>query len=414
MKLDTDVAQVLVTNNPQLSNYLNEKGQLVVLLLMCLYGLKQAGAEWYSVLSTFIVKGLQYNQSIADQCLFFKVINKQLHIIVVHVDDLLITYTHNGDYQMVKRQLSTMFGEMKFVEVPRHSYLGLEITVLKDKSVFLSQAIYLHKIISSYTEWRVTIEPDFSLKQYVTPSVSSLISELIIDDTCDNIFQQSIIHYVYSILYVSQKTRPDIMFTVNILSTVVSSPPKSIIKHLDRVFGYLAGTVNKGILLGANNTTLSLMADASYGVHMDGKSHTGVLVYLDSSIISVKSRKQKLVTVSSTEAEMESMTEALKDKQPIHKLLEELNLLMKQPTIVYQDNKSTMRLATRGEGFDGKSRHMRVRYHYIAEQIANGEIDIRYLETTKMVADLLTKPGGGSNFADLVSTIVKDMPTPDI
>ena len=414
MFLDTDIAKVLVKQNPELAKYQNEKGQLVVLLLMCLYGLKQAGAEWYSVLSTFIVKELGYNQSIADRCLFFKVVDGQLHIIVVHVDDLLITYTHEGDYQMVKRKLSAMFGEMKFIEGPKHTYLGLEITVLRDKSVFLSQGTYLQKVINSYNDWRVTIDPKFSLKPYVTPSVSTLISELVIVENCEDAFQQSVIHYVYSLSYVSQRTRPDIMFTVNIMATVVSGPPRSIIRHLDRVFGYLSATVKKGILLGANNTSLSMMADSAYGIHIDGKSHTGILVYLDTSIISVKSKKQKLVTVSSTEAEMESMTEALKEKQPIHKLLEELNLLMKQPTIVYQDNKSTMRLAKRGEGFDGKSRHMRVRYHYIAEQIAKGEIDIRYLETTKMVADLLTKPGGGSNFAELVSAIVKDMPTPDI
>jgi ribonuclease HI len=179
---------------------------------------------------------------------------------------------------------------------------------------------------------------------------------------------------------------------------------------MDRTFGYLSNTVNKGIILGAKGTALTVMADASYGIHRDGKSHSGVIVFMDNNMLLAKSVKQKLVVVSSTEAEMECLTEGLKQLQPIKKLLEELQLLVDNKTIIQQDNKSTMRLAKRGEGFDGKSRHMRVRYHYIAEQVSKGEIDIQYLETTKMVADLLSKPGGSSNFSELVQSIVKDMP----
>jgi hypothetical protein len=69
-----------------------------------------------------------------------------------------------------------------------------------------------------------------------------------------------------------------------------------------------------------------------------------------------------------------------------------------------------MRLAERGEGYVGKSRHMRVRFYHIAEQVENNELDLERLETTKMVADIMSKPGGGSNFKELVSYIVKDMP----
>jgi len=250
----------------------------------------------------------------------------------------------------------------------------------------------------------------FKIRAYNTPSVADMMKDMQCDKVCEQLFQESVIHYVYSLSYLAQRTRPDILFPVNVMATVVSCPPKSIISHLDRTFGYLSGTIYKGIVLGANNTNLSTMADVSFAIHKDGKSHTGALLFLDTSIISAKSVKQKLVTLSSTESELVGITEGLKEAQPIHKLMEELKLLSGKPMTVFQDNKSTMRIANRGEGYDGKSRHMRVRYHYIAEQIANGEIDIQHLGTTKMVADILTKPGGGSNFATLVKAIVKDMP----
>jgi hypothetical protein len=71
-----------------------------------------------------------------------------------------------------------------------------------------------------------------------------------------------------------------------------------------------------------------------------------------------------------------------------------------------QDNKSTITIAKSGEGYSGKSKHMRVRYHAVAEQVANGEIRLEHCPTTIMLSDMLTKAGGGSNFTDLVDAIV--------
>jgi hypothetical protein len=77
---------------------------------------------------------------------------------------------------------------------------------------------------------------------------------------------------------------------------------------------------------------------------------------------------------------------------------------------VKQDNKSTITIATSGEGYSGKSKHMRVRYHAIAEQIANNEIKFEHCPTTKMISDMLSKPGGGSNFTELVDAVVSQLP----
>jgi len=259
-------------------------------------------------------------------------------------------------------------------------------------------------------DWRVNMDPNFKLKDYVTPSTNNLLSDLVTDPNCEATFQESVIHYVYSLSYIAQRTRPDILFPVNAMATAVSKPPKVIIKHLDRAFGYLSNTVSKGILLGAKDTTLTVMADASFGIHRDGKSHSGILIFMDNSILLAKSVKQKLVTLSSTESELDCLSDGLQRLQPIKKLQEELKVLASRKPKALQDNNSTMRLAERGEGYVGKSRHMRVRYYHIAEQVENNELDLERLETTKMVADIMSKPGGGSNFKELVSYIVKDMP----
>ena len=408
MRLDKGVADVLVANDPSLAQYRCQDGSIVVRLKKCIYGLKQSGAEWHDIIVKFLLS-LGFEQSVADRCIFYKTIDGKPNLVAIHVDDLLQVYTDDAHFESVKTQFVKRFGEMKFTEGASHSYLGMALQVLPDNSVFVNQTGYARSLVASYEQWRATLAEPFHLRPYKTPSVPSL-TELAPAETCDKDFKAKVIHYVYSLLYIVQHTRPDFMFPVNYLTTLVSSPPRAIIPHLDRVFGYLHGTLGKGLLLGAESTGLTMIADAAYAIHRDGKSHSGVIVKMGDSTIAAQSAKQKLVTMSSTEAELEAMVSGLKRLQPIRRLLEELDLLATDPTIVQQDNKSAITIASSGEGYSGKSKHMRVRYHAVAEQIANGEIAIEHCPTIKMLSDVLTKPGGGTNFTDLVDAIVALLP----
>jgi hypothetical protein len=87
--------------------------------------------------------------------------------------------------------------------------------------------------------------------------------------------------------------------------------------------------------------------------------------------------------------------------------LEELQMLF-NPAIIKQDNKSTITIAKSGEGYHGKSRHFCVRYGAVAEQYINGEIVFEHLDTKHMTADILSKPGGGSNFEELRDHLVHE------
>jgi len=71
--------------------------------------------------------------------------------------------------------------------------------------------------------------------------------------------------------------------------------------------------------------------------------------------------------------------------------------------IVYQDNKSTLHLAFNGEGFNGKAKHFRVRYHFIKEMIDSFELDLQWCPTSEMLADFLTKALPYEDFVRLTS-----------
>jgi hypothetical protein len=146
--------------------------------------------------------------------------------------------------------------------------------------------------------------------------------------------------------------------------------------------------------------------DASYAVHPDMKSHTGGAMSLGSGVIYGTSKKQKLNTKSSTESELVGTDDAMPQ------ILWTLYFLEAQgykidDNILYQDNKSSILLETNGRGSSGKrTRHIAVRYFFIADRVKSKEIRIEYCPTGIMIADYFTKPLQGLLFRQLRDMIM--------
>jgi hypothetical protein len=114
----------------------------------------------------------------------------------------------------------------------------------------------------------------------------------------------------------------------------------------------------------------------------------------------VKSTKQKIVTKSSAEAELV----ALSDESS--QIIGCREFLLAQgydlpPAIIYQDNKSTIAMAEKGMHSNSRTRHINIRYFFIKDRIDSGDIQLKYLETNNMLADILTKPLQGETFKRL-------------
>ena len=68
-------------------------------------------------------------------------------------------------------------------------------------------------------------------------------------------------------------------------------------------------------------------------------------------------------------------------------------------TILYQDNKSCMLLHNNGKASSSKrTRHLNIRYYFLSDRIANGELRVEFCPTDEMVADYFTKPLQGEKF----------------
>jgi hypothetical protein len=135
---------------------------------------------------------------------------------------------------------------------------------------------------------------------------------------------------------------------------------------------------------------------------------------------------QKVVALSSTEAEYIALTETMKEVVFVRALLRELQEMQKTPTSMVQkapseddssvilgDNQGSLALAYNPE-FHGRTKHIDTRYHAIRQKVASGVIELDYCNTADMIADVFTKPTPPPTFAKHVSMLVSPCPMPDV
>jgi hypothetical protein len=132
--------------------------------------------------------------------------------------------------------------------------------------------------------------------------------------------------------------------------------------------------------------------DASFAVHPDFRSRTGgVMTFGNGALISL-SRKQKLNTRSSTEAELVGADDAATMILWTKLFMEAQGYLIKN-NILYQDNKSAILLETNGKKRSSKrTRALNIKYFFLVNQVAKDNLDIEYLSTTEMWGDYMSRP----------------------
>jgi hypothetical protein len=127
------------------------------------------------------------------------------------------------------------------------------------------------------------------------------------------------------------------------------------------------------------------------------KSHTGGVMSLGTGAAYSASKKQKLNTKSSTEAELVGIDDILPQALWTKYFMEAQGYGTQ--SILAQDNQSTIRLSDNGKASSGRgTRHINIRYFFITDRIARKEIAVQYCPTKEMVADYFTKPLQGELF----------------
>jgi hypothetical protein len=196
-----------------------------------------------------------------------------------------------------------------------------------------------------------------------------------------------------SLLYLAILTRPDISFPVNVLSRFNLQPKKAHWNAVKRIFRYLKGTItdslhfNKSI---ENGFIIKIYADADLGGDPDtGKSTSGYTIHLNDNLIIWSTKKQNSVSLSTTEAELTSLSTSIIDGLWMKKFIDEV--LDEDVKIqIYNDNLSTIKYC-KNEKNQSRMKHLHLKQKFILQKLNSSKIFLDHISTDKMIADILTK-----------------------
>ena len=128
---------------------------------------------------------------------------------------------------------------------------------------------------------------------------------------------------------------------------------------------------------------------------------------LANGAVSWMSKKQATVALSTAEAEYIALSEATQEAIWLQRLLTDIGVPLKGPTVIHEDNQGAFAIA-RNPVAHARTKHIDIRYHFVREGIQNGAVDLTYVPTDEMVADILTKPLPKHRFKKLLHAMGLD------
>lgn len=209
---------------------------------------------------------------------------------------------------------------------------------------------------------------------------------------------------VGSLMYLTA-TRPDLMFAVSLVSRFMASPTQMHFAVVKRIMRYLRGTLECGIWYKrGERSSLVAYTDSDYVGDMDdSKSTSGYVFMLSGGAVAWSSRKQPIVTLSTTEAEYIAAATCACQAIWMKRILEEIGLAQTEELVLLCDNTSTIKLS-KNAVMHGRSKHIRVHYHFLRDLSREGIVKLTYCNTEMQLADIMTKPLKLASFQKIRTT----------
>jgi len=271
-----------------------------------------------------------------------------------------------------------------------HYYLGLEVTQSTD-GITLGQSAYAAKILQNAglagcNPSFIPMEPRLKLsKKSSAPAVDATAYRSIVGS----------LRYLVN-------TRPDLAYSVGYVSRFMEEPTTEHLAAVKRVLRYVAGTLDYGChYTRKKDARLVGFSDSDLAGDIDTrKSTTGVVFFLGNNIITWQSQKQKVVALSSCEAEYIAGTTAACQGVWLARLLGELKGKQEGAIKINIDNESAIQLS-KNPVFHDRSKHIDVRFHFIRECVEEGRVCVASIGTTEQLADIMTKALARERFCEL-------------
>jgi hypothetical protein len=347
----------------------------VWLLKRSLYGLKQSPKCWNTRFTEFLSRS-KLKVATVDGCIYY---GSDLYLIVaIYVDDLIILSKEENHAKDLIKKLSSEF-DLHLIQT--NKFLGFQYFRHANGDITIHQSNYVTNILKRYGMWESNPSP--------TPILPAQKAgnEEVLDDNRE--FRE----IVGALQYAASQTRLDIAFTVGLLGRRVLKPTNLDWQIMKRCLRYLRGTVNLGITYRRRGSPgLVAYADADFAGDLSKyKSTTGQLIIHSGGPIAWKSKLQKTVVTSTTEAEYLAVSSTIKTVLCIKNLGSELKALDPEPVPLFCDNRGAV-LITANETSTQRTRHMGAQLSFAREHHRNKSVKVQHISSNDQAADLFTKP----------------------
>ena len=352
--------------------------QKVYQLKKALYGLKQAPRAWYSRLEDYFA-GEGFEKCSYEHTLFMKKEGGRFLVVSLYVDDLIFT---GNDLKLCAEFKASMQSEFDMTDLGRMKYfLGVEIHQT-EAGIFLCQGKYASEILARFGMG--------SCNAVNNPMVPG--TKLSSQEKGEEIDRTEYKQLIGSLIYITT-TRPDIMYAVSFLSRFMATPKEGHLLAAKRILRYLKGTMNFGIFYKrSSDNTLKGYTDSDFAGDLDGgKSTSGYVFMMGDGAVAWSSKKQPIVTLSTTEAEYVAATACACQSIWMREVLNSIEEDLCKCVTVFCDNSSSIKLS-KNPVFHRRTKHINVKFHFIRDLIKKGDVELMYCGTKEQLADIMTKP----------------------
>ncbi|CAE7616380.1 TY5A [Symbiodinium sp. CCMP2592] len=314
-------------------------------LIRALYGLRQSPALWgdfrdYTLRTVNPPKGLKLQQGRAATS-WWRLVdenNCMVALVLVYVDDFLLC----GPREIIRKLAAWIqefwdTSELKFL-LPGASarFLGMELYVDENhpEEIRIGQQGYVQELL------RLHQVPETQLDKV------PVTKELVADREPQSPPTKEDIHMAQQltgeILWVAQRSRPDLGFTTLIMASLCLRQPQQAIEIGRKVLGYLQRTLKFQLKVVKGSSGLIMYCDAAYAPQ-GTRSHGGWLVMYNGVPIVWRSGRQQMITLSTAEAELLAMIDGAIAMKGVEALLMDVNQVVEEKTIA-SDSMSALRV----------------------------------------------------------------------
>ena len=358
------------------------------------YGQKQAARVWNKHLVQQLEKA-GFTQSSHDECLFYH----GQSIYILYTDDSILTGPDPEELNRIIAKLEEIGLKMTY-EDGVEDFLGVHITKQESGQMHLSQTRLIDSILDD-----LRLPEDAQGKDIPAASTVKMRSDDDGDPFDGHFHYRSVIG---KLNFLEKSTRPDISYAVHQCARFAANPKQIHGRAVKQIGRYLASTRTLGILLNPQeDANFDVYADADFCGNFNktdmprtdmAQSRTGYIIFYGGCPIVWASKLQTEIALSTTEAEIISLSTSLRTVIPLMHITKEMKtrgykVISTQPRVhcrAFEDNNGAFELATVHK-YRPRTRYLCTKLFHFKEYVEQKQITILPCDTELQTADIFTK-----------------------